>query len=620
MSFKTFVAHGFLHSAASAIEPATRALSQVANTAMPNDIPSAAEVMDLALRGWIDEATLATYCSMNGVALDPGGVLNTIQKTSVTQNTLTLWNTVWLAKQELPTVQEFLTLANRMRLTDPQLDIALKRLGYYSERVREDVSHLRYEIPSSSDLVRFSVRHVFEPDLIAKLGYNDEFRPILDLWHRFQGLNYPIFTGPFAAAVEAFEEQRGLPPGRFSEQYAAAGLEDPTWAQAFWWAHWVLPSATQGYEMYFRYRPDRDRRFDAPGTSKIDFSREDLELLLRANDYPPYYRAALAGIAHRIPGIRFLRQLRATGVFDKGMVLELLRRQGYSPGDAEVLAESVERNDRDQRRRTVEQQAKGQLAKYWELGILDDAGYNDLLVKHGMLPQDAADTINVALLDLQFRRVEKIVAFVRRQYIRGAIDKDQAGAQLKQAGVTLERIALYLEDWGLELRDEAKHVAAQKAVQWSCRGIISVDDLNTRLTNLGYSPEDRRGLTQEAIVCQQGLAARALAATEKARRAQTQLLKRQQKDAAQAIVTARRQLASHGSPAQLRKWYCAGHVGEMEVYSRLRFLGWPDVDITRLIGDCKSVKGTGSGGPRGGATIAGRAGQTGSGSTGGTGP
>jgi hypothetical protein len=357
--------------------------------------------------------------------------------------------------------------------------------------------------------------------------------------------------------------------------------------------------------MYFRYRPDRDRRFDAPGTSTLNFSRADLDLLLRANDYPPYYRAALAGIAHRIPGIRFLRQLRATDVFDKSLVKELLLRQGYSDGDANVLAESVERSDRDQRRRGIEQQAKGQVAKYWELGIIDDQGYQDLLVKHGLTVGDAKEAVNLANLDLQFKRVTKIVQFVRRQYITGAITREQAIAQLRQVGVTDDRIALYVEDWQLEIKAKHKEVSAGKAVQFACKGLISAANLRLRLTNLGYQEADVGPLMQEAVICQQSLAARAAAIEARANRQLQSSLKQQQRAAAQAIVTARRQLASHGSPAQLRKWFCQGHIGELEVYSRLRFLGWPDVDITRMIGDCKSATGSGKGGKRGPAATGG---------------
>lgn len=611
MSFNTFYVHGLLHAAGSVVEPATRAVAQVANCLLPNEIPSQETVIELALKGWINKHELAVYSCMHGVPLDLNNEFNLVQNAAVTDATKNLWRKVFYATAELPTVHEFLTLANRMRVTDPELDLALRRLGYYNDKVRADVSHLRYEIPSSSDLVRFSVRHVFEPDLIERLGYNDEFRPILDLWHRFQGLNYPIFTGPFAEAVTTFEGQLGLSPGTFAAQYAEAGLEDPTWAQAFWWAHWVLPSPTQGYEMYFRLRPDRDRRFDSPGARNLNFTGEDLNLLLRANDYPPFYRPALAAIAHRVPGIRFLRQLRATDVFDQRLVKELLLRQGYSDGDATVLAESVERNDRDQRRRGIEQQAKGQLAKYWELGIIDDETYKTLLVKHGLTPGDAEQSLDLARLDRNFHRVGKIIDFVRRQFIQGAIDADQAAGQLAQAGVLRERLDLYIEDWKLAIQVKHKAIAAQKAVQWACKGIISVAELRLRLKNLGYQDKDAAGLVAEAAVCSAALAARAAASAARADRQQQSVLKQQQKDAARAIVTARRQLALHGSPAQLRRWYCEGNLGELEVYSRLRFLGWPDADITRLIGDCKSATTTGKGGQRGGAVIGGAPGGAG---------
>lgn len=605
MSFNTFYVHGLLHAAGSVIEPATRAVAQVANCYLPNEIPSVDVVIDLALKGWINKHELAVYSCMNGVALDPNNEFNLVQNLAVTDATKNLWSKVFFAKQELPTLHESLTLANRGRISDAQLDLAIRRLGYYNDTVRGDLANLRYEIPGSSDLVRFSVRHVFEPDLVERLGYNDEFRPVLDFWHRLQGLNYPLFSGPFAKQIGEFEQSRGLLPGSFLESYARAGLEDPTWAQAFWWSHWVVPSASQAYEMYFRLRPDRNRAFDPPFARDLNFTIDDLNLNLRANDYPPRVRAALAAIAHRIPGIRFLRQLRATEVFTKADVTELLLRQGYSPGDAAVLAESVERNDRDARRRGIEQQAKGQLAKYWELGVIDRAEYNRLLIEHGLTVEQANETVVLADLDLKYKRLQKIVDFVRKQVISGATNALQAADQLRQAGIVNERITAYIDDWTMEIKTKHREISAQKAVQWACKGLISVDQLAVRLANLGYHPQDIEGLIAEARVCQAGLAARAATQLARQQASSARQLQQIQRNAARAIVEARRQLAAHGSPAQLRKWFCQGHLSQADLYSRLRFLGWPDEDVTRLISDCKAATGGGKGGQRGGSTLGG---------------
>lgn len=583
-----WVAHAAIHGAESVGRPILRPLEQLGNSAMPTEIPDVDTLLDLAIRGWITEDQAQTWLKMHGVLLNSTGTVDLTGAIAEYKDRAALWNRTYWAKQELPTTGELFDLANRGLLSNADLDTALRRRGFYSSIVRGALENLRYEIPSSSDLVRFSVRHVFEPDLIARLGYNQEFRPILDMWHRFQGLNYPIFTGPFGEQVKTFEKDVGLPPGAFIQSYLDNGLTDPTWAQAFWWSHWVLPSPTQGYEMYFRLRPDRNRAFDPEFARDLDFGLEDLNLLLRANDYPPFYRSALAAIAHRIPGIRFLRQLRSTDVFKQEDVVELLLRQGYSPGDAAVLGEAVERNDRDVRRKAIEQQAKGQLARYWELGVIDKNEYVSLLQKHGLTPQDAADAADLAEIDLHADRVKKIIVYVKQQFIKGATDPDQTANLLRDAGVTPERAALYVADWGLEIRSKHRELSASQAYRMTCEGFLTLDDLSQRLANLGYAAGDIGLLVEETRACQAVRAARAASQQARAAQQNQALLKRAQREAAAALQSSRRQLALHGSPSQLRKWFCEGLIGQTEVYQRLSFLGWPPADIARLIGDCKS--------------------------------
>jgi len=604
--FRTFVGHAALHTTVGVTEPITQRIGYALSAWSLGELPSPDRIMDMAIRGWLRIDVAELWLEAHGIFINVSGTHTAARGFNPPEDMRRLWNQEFFAHQELPSPVDLNTLLNRGLINEGSYDQYLRRLGFYSDQVRGIMSNLRYEIPGSSDLVRFSVRHVFEPDLIERLGYNDEFRPILDFWHRLQGLNYPLFSGPFAQQIGQFEQSRGLAPGSFLRSYADRGLQDPTWAQAFWWSHWVVPSATQAYEMYFRFRPGRNHAFDPPGTEGLNFTGDDLNLLLRANDYPPSFRALLAGIAHRIPGIRFLRQLRSTQTFTQADVKELLLRQGYSDGDASILAESVERNDVTQRRRGIEQQAKGQLAKYWEQGTIDRAGYRDLLIQHGLTPDDADQTVALAELDLKFKRLEKIIDFVKRKFISGAINAAQATDQLRQAGIVQERIALYVEDWALDITVKHKQISAQKAQQWACKALITIDELRKRLGNLGYLAPDVDALVAEAQACQVVLAARAAnLADRQARQTQRQLVQ-QQRAAAQAIVAARRQLAAHGSPSQLRKWFCAGHIGSPEVYSRLRFLGWPDPDITRLISDCKASTGSGSGGQRGGSVLGGQ--------------
>ena len=559
------------------------------NSLTPTAMPSAGELMEAGIKGWLPENAVERALEAHGIWINVTNTHNPRIEDDGSVKQAALWNQVYWSHQEMPAPEQALALRNRGILSDGQLGFVLQSHGFYTNTTREAVAHLRYEVPGPSDLVRFSVRHVFEPDLIKQLGYNDEYKPFLDIFHATQGLTYPIVGTNAAFDVKGMGEGYELAAGELEHAYFQHGLNVPTWAQCYWWAHWILPSPTQGYEMYFRLRPDRDRKFDPPFAKELNFDLESLNLLLRANDYPPYYRPSLAAIAHRIPGIRFLRQLRATDVYTFDDVRELFLRMGYSPYDAQTLAVSVEKNDRAQRRRSVESQARGQISRYWEIGIIDKAEVLRLLQFRGMTADEAQEAADLGDLDLSAKRAQGVIAQIKRAFVKGSINCEEAAKTLRQFGLTEDRIALYCEEWQLELKATHREISADKAVRWACRGIISLADLATRLTNLGYDAEDARGLVLEAQMCSLDRAARAAAEQVRERERSQRRLKQVQRDAQQVLREARRQLASHGSPAQLRKWFCEGHVGSTELYTRLRYLGWPDIDITRLISDCKST-------------------------------
>lgn len=598
MSFATFIGHGLAHQGMHLLGPAGKAIGYLTNYAAPIETPSLEQIIHLGMHGWLDDHTAGKLARIKGVQLAPEAGVSDQAFQDPNQQLQDLWNRVYFASQELPTVHEYLTIANRQLMPDTQVVAGLRRWGYYGDDVRKDFANLRYEIPSSSDLVRFSVRHVFEPDLIAYLGYNDEFRPILDLWHRFQGLNYPIFAGPFATQVATFEAQVGQPPGSFLASYLAAGLPDPTWAQAFWWSHWVLPSPTQGYLAWFRLNPLRNTRWDGPEMAGVNFSYDDLTLLLRANDYPPKYRAMLAAIARPIPGIRYARDFAKQKVYDEADLFSWTQRQGYSPQDGLDITRDIWTGARKADEAPVACRGCAAVEKAYETGIIDRPAMVEMFVNFGMDDGQAAARADLTDLSLQTRRAQEVVKSIRKQFLGGKIGATAAQQMLSTYGIVATRSVEYIDDWSLERETSSKEVAAQKAIKWTCQGILSVPDLVGRLTNLGYEQPDIAGMIAEAELCAQALAARAAAAAARQAAAQQRALIQAQKQAAMAIQSARRQLASHGSPSQLRKWFCEGHIGEPEVYGRLEFLGWPDIDIARLIGDCKG----GPGGGKGGAT------------------
>lgn len=587
-----WVAHYAVSAGGSLLDVLKRPASDAINRAFPNKPPEPEQLIAAYIKDWIPAVALDVGLQGHGIASNVSGVNPGGEDVEKFKGLSKLWKRVVYSGQHVPSSHEAFTLANRGAINNDDMDQYLRRDGFLTHSVRQDLSHLRYEVPGPSDLVRFAVRHVFEPDLIEHLGYNDEYRPTLDIFHACQGLNYPILGDTSAYDVSGMEPRLQEASTAAVAQYAAAGLEIPTWAQCYWWAHWVLPSPSQGYQMLFRLRPDRITKYDPPEAKGLSFDLKDLNLLLRANDYPPFYRPYLAAISHATPGIRFLRQLVSTDVFGKEDIKDTLLRQGYSDGHAEVLTESVIRQDKLQRRKTVESQAKSQIERYWSLGIIDAQQFNTMLQQHGLSPDDAALTVSLADTQLQYERVKSIVTVLRTRFRKGKADAAQTRLELIQVGVRSDRADQYLQDWQLELQEKEKEVSAAQNVKWACQGLITLGDLISRLHNLGYHDEDIKILATEAEMCAADRAAKALANIARENEKAQKRLKQIQKDAQTAIRTAQAQLAKHGNPQQLRKWFCEGHIAELDVYNRLEFLGWPPADITRLISDCRTAKET----------------------------
>ena len=591
MAFPNIVAHGIGHALTDVIRPALAISSSIVSSSAPYQYPTVEMALHAANRGQVDEAALPELCLLHGVQIAPGLDTQLQGQPGVDSTLKRAWNKIYYALQEQPTVNETFEIANRWSWDDQQVSAQLRKLGYQSDNNRKLLSNLRFDIPGPSDLVRFSVRHCWEPDLLARLGYNDEFPgAIIDMWHAMKGLDYPLLSGPFKAQVTKFLGGPTKAEDLLFKYITLTGNE-PTWARFYWYSHWVLPSPSQGYLMWQRLNPARNPRWDGPEMRGINFSYSDLELLLRANDYPPYYRGKLAAISRPIPGIRYARQFATNGVYNWRDLFDWTQRQGYSEGDGIDIADSIWADaQKAAEKRATCGPCKAILDAY-RVGILtrDDALAN---ITAQDVPQAQAEAlVDQAEIEINVKDSREVVAAVRRQFLLGGLNDVQARQLLLNYGLVMSRIDQYLLAWTVERQFKYKEVSAGKLVSWACKGLLDVDTLDARLSNLGYDAFDRAGLVAEATYCAAELAARAAAKIAQQSKQAQRDLERAQKQAAQAYKDLAQMMAGRASPKDLRKWFCEGKVGETEVYYRLRHLGWPDEDINNLIGDCKSGKG-----------------------------
>ena len=111
-------------------------------------------------------------------------------------------------------------------------------------------------------------------------------------------------------------------PKEFYDYARKAGLPDE-WVEAYWAAHWRLPTTEQVYEMFWRSLP-------SPYTGR-PMVKDDVVRFLVEQDIDPRWRDNLVEIAYRLPGRIVARWGLEWGIWDEKRFEEFLRCEGLHP-------------------------------------------------------------------------------------------------------------------------------------------------------------------------------------------------------------------------------------------------------------------------------------------------
>lgn len=572
-------------SSTSAADPLFRTTAQLGNNVWPNSLPGVNELLFAYRAGFLSAESVQRILKLAGVAFDPptlrsGGIdfgkLNPLAE---------VWSKVYQSHEPQPALGELLTLVNRDQLDVREAHESLRRRGFTDAAMRTNLLRLRHEIPGPSDLVRFAVREVWDPQIVAKFGYDQEFPEQFDYWLGKQGLGQSALTPD--------EEARGVP--------------DFSWAKAQWRAHWQNPSPTQGYEMMHRLRPTGGKDGGPRHPSGEVFTRSDLDSLLKTQDYASYWRPRLSAISDRVLGIRQLRSLERLGLYDRAKLVEAFQDMGYNRQDAETFADLTIRENRAAEFKTSVLGVKGKILRAYRLGVMDrDATARQLYYVGLVDPEKARDfkakpeaeqtriandnpgvRLQLQTMDLE-RRMELAQAWlktVRKLYLRGVLDRGDTLARLTALGIGAERRQELMDLWDAENDSSRKEVSTALVQRVYRHGIISQPEAEGRLINLGWTGEDAALLLAETnrdVALDQAKAAMAAARTQQ----QQQRAAQQRVAAARAEHNrARGELARHGTPAQLKRWYTRNLIDAGDVRRRLTLMDWPGDDIERLIAE-----------------------------------
>jgi hypothetical protein len=145
---------------------------------------------------------------------------------------------------------------------------------------------MAYRIPGAQDIIRYAVKEAYTPEVYKAFGQDQE---------------YP-------AIAEGDAEKAGIRPDYLLKE---------------WIAHWILPSAGQGFDLLHRG----------------EITEEELNKLLKALDIMPFWRDKLTALSWDVPNRIELRMLARYGLVDKKFLLQALKDVGLREDYRDILAD-----------------------------------------------------------------------------------------------------------------------------------------------------------------------------------------------------------------------------------------------------------------------------------------
>lgn len=374
--------------------------------------------------------------------------------------------------QYLPSIDEAKVLLNRGLITQALFSHIISKYTTYNPALANAISQTRYEIPGPSDLVRFAVRDVFSPEIVRQFEYAKETPTEIKPWMDKQGYGQSI----------------GIPlPDNATDAAGNAIRGETTWFDLYWQSHWDLPSPTQGYEMLHRLYPDSrfgPSPFVTPETSFVD---RDLEKLLKASDYPDYWRKRLIAISYHnlnrsdvIPMFRY-------GLLQEREVYHALRADGYRDEEANQLLRLA--NFQKQRELGVDpaKKAKEWVCKSYRKGLISRDNAIARLEDIGITRRFADSFLDTCDLEEQFELNQERIRTLKRGVITGVVTREGAENLLNRMNIQPPVITRYLDVWDHLKFSRYKNASTKQNLSAFEKGLINRQELIARLQNLGYT-------------------------------------------------------------------------------------------------------------------------------------
>ena len=428
------------------------------------------EAIDLYYQGILSDSELQNVARYNGVfdpkiasqiietrraKLSPADVVRTVHRDLLSDSTARVLQrrNGFTSDEEYDAIfdlntphfdpDRLLQLWLREKVDDSELEKTLFALGWTRQHAVERWKELANFIPPYTDLTRFMVRDVADDSLVKKFGMDDDF------------------NAKFDGEVKDWAKKQGI-------------SEDVM--RYVWRAHWSIPSPTQLFQMYHRFRRP-DNKYG------ITIDEDTIRTALQQQDILPFWIDPILKLSFS-PLTRIdVRRAYEIGSIDLEQVESAYTELGYSDENAKILA------DFSKKQLMLKLKRSPQVAKAARLEWTIDE-LSDWLDGFDMGPEDRDEILSEARrLSARISRA-KCAKSVRARFLTGEIDRGQAIRALTNQGHALEVADNAVDGWKCELDSKSKQAQAGQLCKWYEIGLINDTEFVKRLQRIGWSEKD----------------------------------------------------------------------------------------------------------------------------------
>jgi len=332
-------------------------------------------------------------------------------------------------------VSELLTQWLRHEKQDSLIDPELIAQGWTTERIAI-MKELSEVIPNVGDLISMAVREAFTPATIELFKYGEDF----------------------PTAILPFTRKQGL---------------DDEWVYKYWYAHWVLPSIGQGFQMLHRLRP---------GTTDVPFEMEDLQTLLRTADIAPFFRQRLIETAYTPLTRVDVRRMYGMGTLARDGVYNAYLDGGYNEANAELMTDfTIKFESQEQRDLT-----RSVIISAYERTVMPLEETRTSLVDIGYSTENADLFIAISDTKLAQKKIKARLDRAEFLYVEGEIDESGVYTEIGDLNLPAAQVADLIVEWEVT---KLKRIALPTKTELEDlyrRDIISRDDYNVGMIKRRY--------------------------------------------------------------------------------------------------------------------------------------